>query len=362
VRGYATEQITDEFRKEKIMNEKKFFRGTGRFLITLASFALALALVGAQPAFAQQKVEPITLNFAAFIPGSHPEITGFTKGFVNMAVELSKGRLAFKFRGGPETFATPDLPKVTQSGIVDFSINLAGVAETVCPGVGATILSRISVEDERKNGTYAYMDQLCNKGGLHYMGRLTPANDLQFFQLFLNKKVEKSEDLKKLRIGTATAARALTEGWGAAVVNLQMTDYYTAMERNTVDGVSGSTLTNWVNSGCQAVTKYLALPGYLQSSGFVMMNLNAWNKLSPDLKQVITDAMAYSEKVNAEIWAEDKAKSMQKLKDAKVEVYNVPPDTAKWLVDTAYEASWAFQQKRFPDVTPRLKALLLGGK
>ncbi len=291
------------------MNGKRFLKSDGLVLSVLGSLALILAVVGAQPVFAQQKAEPITLNFAAFIPGSHPEITGFTKGFVNKAVELSKGRLAFRFRGGPETFATPDLPKVTQSGIVDFSINLAGVAETVCPGVGATILSRISVEDERKNGTYAYMDQLCNKGGLHYMGRLTPANDLQFFQLFLNKKVERPEDLKKLRIGTATAARALTEGWGAAVVNLQMTDYYTAMERNTVDGVSSSTLTNWVNSGCQAVTKYLALPGYLQSSGFVMMNLNSWNKLPPDLQQVITDAMAHSEKVNAEVWAEDKAKS-----------------------------------------------------
>ncbi len=82
--------------------------------------------------------------------------------------------------------------------MLNFSINLAGVAETVCPGVGATILSRISVEEERKNGTYAYMDQLCNKGGLHYMGRNSPANNLQFFNLFLNKKVEKPEDLKKL--------------------------------------------------------------------------------------------------------------------------------------------------------------------
>jgi TRAP-type C4-dicarboxylate transport system substrate-binding protein len=344
------------------MKKGKLSKSVRCFLSVAGCLALVIALTGTESALAQQKVEPITINFAAFIPGSHPEMIGFTKGFVNKAVELSKGRLAFKFRGGPETFATVDLPKVTQSGIVDFSINLAGVAETVCPGVGATILSRISVDEERRNGTYAYMDQVCNKGGLHYMGRLTPANDLQFFNLFLNKKVERPEDFKKLRIGTATAARALTEGWGAAVVNLQMTDYYTAMERNTVDGVSGSTLTNWVTSGCQAVTKYLALPGYLQSSGLIMMNLNTWNKLPSDLQQVITNAMINSEKVNAELWTEDKAKGMQKLKEAKVEIYNLPPDTAKWLVDTAYEATWAYQMKRFPNETPRLKQLLSGGK
>jgi TRAP-type C4-dicarboxylate transport system substrate-binding protein len=347
------------------MKERTLTKNIKRIITVIGCLILTFALMGAHPSLAQQKTEkfkPIVINWAAFVPASHPEMIGFNKGFVRKAVELSKGRLAFKFRGGPETIAAIDLSKATQSGIVDFSINLAGIVETICPGVGATILSRISVAEERKNGTYAYMDELCNKGGLHYMGRLTPANDLQFFNLFLNKKVEKPEDLKGLRIGTATAARALTEGWGAAPVNLRMTDYYTAMERNTVDGVSGSTLTNWVNSGCQAVTKYLALPGYLQSSGLVAMNLKTWKKLPRDLQKAITDAMVYSEKVNAEKWTEDKAKSMQQLRDAKVEIYNLPPDTAKWLVETAYAATWDYQQKRFPDVTPKLKLLLSGGK
>ena len=160
-----------------------------------------------------------------------------------------------------------DLPKVTQSGLVDFSINLTGVAETLCPGIGATVLSRISVDEERRNGAYAYIDQLSNKGGFHFMGRNAVASDLQFFNLFLNKKVEKPEDFKGLRIGTSTAVRGVTEAWGAAAVNLQMGDYYTAMERNTVDGVSASTITHWVNSGNQAVTKYIALPGYFQRFG-----------------------------------------------------------------------------------------------
>ena len=347
------------------MNKRKPSKGIGRIPVIVACLTLVIAVAAAQSALAQQtapKVETITLNWASFLPGSHPEMIAFNKGFVAKAVELSKGRLAFKFRGGPETIALMDLPKATQSGIVDFSINLAGVVESVAPGVGATILSRISVDDERKNGTYAYMDQLCNKGSLHYMGRHSPANDLQFFNLLMNKKVEKPEDFKKLRIGTATAARALTEGWGAAAVNLQLTDYYTAMERNTVDGVSSSTLSNWVSSGCQAVTKFLVLPGYLQASPMVVMNLNVWNKLPKDMQQVITNAMIYSEKYSGDIWTEDKAKAMQKVKDAKVEVYNLSPDTAKWLVDTAYDSTWAYQMKRFPDVTPRLKTLLSGGK
>jgi TRAP-type C4-dicarboxylate transport system substrate-binding protein len=347
------------------MDKKELCKRLSHIVVVLGCLALIVAVAGAQPALGQEaapKAQPITLNFGSLFPGSHPQMAGFTKGFVNKAVELSNGRLAFRFRGGPETFTPADLPKATKTGIVDFSINLVGIVESVVPGIGAIVLSRISVDEERKNGTYAYIDQLYNKSGLHFMGRLSLTNDRQFFNLFLNKKVEKAEDFKKLKIGTATAARALTEAWGAAPVNLQLTDYYTAMERNTVDGVSSSTLSNWVSSGCQAVTKYLALPGYLQASSVVTMNLNTWKKLPPDLQQVITDAMVHLEKVNTILWHEDKARDIQKLKEAKVEIYELSPDVAEWLVETAYTATWNYQQKRFPDLTPRFKVLLSGGK
>ena len=141
-----------------------------RLLATLGCFALVLSLLGAAPALAQQKAE-FTLNWAAFIPGSHPEILAFNKGFIAKAVELSKGRLAFKFRGGPETISLVDLPKATQSRDCRFLDQPGRGRGDRLPGCGATILSRISVAEERKNGTYAFMDELCNKGGLHYMGR-----------------------------------------------------------------------------------------------------------------------------------------------------------------------------------------------
>ena len=347
------------------MSEKKVASNVSRIGKVVGFLCMVIAVVGIQPAFAQKtapKVETITLNFGAFVPSSDREMVNFSNKFINKAVELSKGRLAFKFRGGPETFATIDLPKVTQSGILDFSLNLVGVLETIVPGVGGLVLSRIPVDEERRNGTYAYVDELSKKGGLHFLGRTSPVTDLQFFNLFLNKKVERPEDFKKLRIGTTTACRALTESWGATPVNLIMNDYYTAMERGTVDGISSAPLDVWVSQGCQTVTKYVAQPGYLQSSSVVAMNLNSWNKIPPDLQKVINDAMIYSEKECAVLRMEDKVKALQKLKDAKVEVYNLPPDMAKWLVDTAYESTWAFQQKRFPDVTPKLKTLLSGGK
>jgi TRAP-type C4-dicarboxylate transport system substrate-binding protein len=344
------------------MKKRNVSKSIGHISAVVVCLALIIFVAAARPALAQQKVEPITLNWASFVPATNPETVAVVNGFMNKAAELSKGRLAFRFRGGPETISLVDLTKATQSGLVDFSINLCGFVETVAPGVGGIVLTRISLDEERKNGTYEYVEQLCNKGGLHYMGSGAPSLDRQFFNLFLNKRVEKPQDFKGLRLGTATVGRAIIEAWGGVPVNMVLTDYYTAMERGTVDGVASSPASNWVASGCQAVTKYMALPGYLQTSVFVVMNFNTWNKLPPDLQRVVTAAMVHSERVSGEYWAQEKAKAIEKLKEAKVDIYNLPPDTAKWLIETAYEGTWAYQMKRFPNETPRLKALLSGGK
>jgi len=186
------------------MNKKKSSALRGRIVSIIGCFILAVAMAGAYPALAQQKAEPTTINFTAFIPGSHPEMIGFNKGFVSKAVELSKGDL-------PSNSVVARRPLHTGFTQGDtkwncrFSINLAGVAETVCPGVGATILSRISVEEERKNGPMAIWISSATRGPPLY-GKADTRERSPVLSIVFEQKVEKPEDLKKLRIGTATAA------------------------------------------------------------------------------------------------------------------------------------------------------------
>ena len=106
------------------MNKRRTFKDMGRTPVIVGCLALIIAVAAAQTALAQQaapKVETITLNWASFLPGSHPEMIAFNKGFVDKAVELSKGRLAFKFRGGPETIALMDLPRPRRAAALSTS-------------------------------------------------------------------------------------------------------------------------------------------------------------------------------------------------------------------------------------------------
>jgi TRAP-type C4-dicarboxylate transport system substrate-binding protein len=307
------------------------------------------------------KVDTITINWASFQPGTMSETVTFKNGFMAKATELSKGRLAFNFKGGPETIPAFDLGKAVQSGVVDLGMAPVGFYEALAPGIGGAMLRKVSLDEERKpGGAYDYLVSLTKPGGLYYLGRLVVYNDLDAFFLFLNKKIEKQSDFNGFRIGTATGSRAATEGWGATVVSLAMSDYYTAMERGTVDGVAGSSISNWVTSGCQAVTKYMMKPGYFDSTASIFMRLETWNKLPADIQKIITDSMIYHEKYSMTVTKGDADKAMEKINEAKVQVYTLAPDVAKWFTDTANEATWKFQQQRFPDVTPKLKALLSG--
>ena len=79
------------------MNNKRLSQGMGRILTVVGCFVLAIVGAFTQPASAQQKVEPITINYAAFIPASHHEMIEFNKGFINKAVESPKAGLRSSF-------------------------------------------------------------------------------------------------------------------------------------------------------------------------------------------------------------------------------------------------------------------------
>ena len=47
-----------------------------------------------------------------------------------------------------------------------------------------------------------------------------------------------------------------------------------------------------------------------------------------------------------------------KIAGSGVKFYKLEPDVAEWYLKTVYDAAWEYQQKRFPEVTPKLKELL----
>ncbi len=278
--------------------------------------------------------------------------------FIDRINQRAKGELVIDFRGGPEVIAAFDQGKAVQQGAVDIALPPVGFYEAIAPGIGGAMLTQLTPEEERRpGGAYDYLVELHKKGGLHYLGRGSYTRE-DYFYIFSNKRIEKPKDFVGLKIGSATVTRPAVEAWGATLVSVAMPEYYSAMERGLVDALGSAPISAWYSQGVHEVTKYMIDHPYYQSTASVIMNLNKWNSLSEPLKKLITECIIQFENEYADVYEKQRAQLKQKAKEAKVEIYKFSPDVAKWFIETAYNAAWEYQMKRFPAETPKLRALM----
>ena len=302
--------------------------------------------------------EPIVLKWASYLPRNNPETVALQKFFFDRINERAKGELVIEYRGGPETIPGQGLGSAVHKGVVDIAQIIIGFYEAIVHGVNALMLTELTPQEERISGTHDFIVQLHKENGLMFLGRGSPSEE-RFFYTFLNKRVEKPEDFSKLRIGSGTAARAATIAWGAKVIPVRgVGDYYTSMERGLYDGVSSCPLPTWVALGCHEVTKYIIDHPYYKSTIGVIMNLDSWNRLPKHLQNLMTETMIEYPRYYAEMHTKEFAKARKLAEDAGVEFYKLKPDVADWFIKTAYDAAWEYQQKRFPEVTLKLKKVL----
>jgi TRAP-type C4-dicarboxylate transport system substrate-binding protein len=326
-------------------------------LVGVICFVLVTVLLLMGVYVAPAPAEEIELSLVGFLPATHADVRGMMENFVNPLNERAKGTLAIKWRGGPESFAANDIGPAVQKGIVDIGFIYVGAYEPIVPGVGALMLSQYEPEEERSGGFYDYFLELHKKYGLYYLMRpaMTSGN---FFYTWLKTPVEKPKDLEGMLIGSATAGQPAVLSWKGAWVSVAVADCYTALERGVVKGIAGQPVATWVNQAGYEVAKYNIDHPYYKCTVALIMNLNKWNKLPKNVQDMLKEATIKAEtKIKA--WQDKlKAKQRQLLTDKGVKFIKFSPEDAAWYVKSAYDSAWEVQQKRFPDVTPKLRELL----
>jgi len=187
------------------------------------------------------------------------------------------------------------------------------------------------------------------------MGRGCPCPG-PFFYIFLNPRVETPYDMVGLKIQDGITDSFLRE-LGCVPVEVEFGEVYTAIERGTIDGwtfqfpgVSGF--------GWHEVTKYwIDHPFYMQDI-ITIMNLDKWNSLPKHLQDLVMEAQMQVERDYPAIYAQYEANERQKLMEAGMEPLTFSPADAEWYVKTAYEAAWAKEIEKHPEISPELKEWL----
>jgi len=136
-------------------------------------------------------------------------------------------------------------------------------------------------------------------GGLELLREIYGKYDMMYFPvgrsgmesgLRSNKPLRNEKDFKgiKARIGGGSLPNYIFKELGGTPVTLAGGEIYTALERGTIDAAEFSGPSCDWKMGFNEITKYWCLPGWHQTmwAGGWMINMDSWNSLPEDFKEI----------------------------------------------------------------------------
>jgi tripartite ATP-independent transporter DctP family solute receptor len=140
-----------------------------------------------------------------------------------------------------------------------------------------------------------------------------------------NRPINSPEDLKglKLRVVPSNIILASMKALGANPTPMNYGEVYTGLQTKVIDGEEIN-LTSIHSEKHDEVLKFVSTVGLWPFPGLLMMNLDAYNKLSPDLQKMFQEVGEEQIKYNIDLMkeAEEKARKSMDAKGVKVNVIN----------------------------------------
>ncbi len=262
---------------------------SGRSLGFVLLWMAALILVG--PLLLESsavRAEAVTLKFATTIPPSNPIVTEVFEPWAKKVNEASNGELNIQVISGP-TLANPaNVWERTVSGVTEIGFGIHGAVGLPFPKT--TVTSVPFVVDDLTAGSVGLW-RLYEKGLIadEYKDVKVLALVVTPGSLIASKKqVTSLEDMKGLKVRAANKIVAnIISALGGAPISVPAPETYQALQRGVVTAsVAGWVLVNNFKF-YEVVNYYLEGVPLGEPSGFVIMNRQAYDKLSPKAKETL---------------------------------------------------------------------------
>jgi TRAP-type C4-dicarboxylate transport system substrate-binding protein len=264
-----------------------------------------------------------------------------------------KGIAQINFIGGPKAIPTFEVGTSVKNGVVDMAMNTGAFYTNLMPEADFLKLSQVTIAQQRKNGAFDYINKVWNqKANLVYLARMV---DETPFHLYLTRKIAKP-DLNGLKLRITPVYREFFQSMGATLIQTPPGEVYTALERGVVDGygwpIHGIFDLNWHEK-----TKFRVDPGFYNAEVSIIMNLDAFKRLTPQQRSFVEKQALALEAMNS-YWPKFNKEETARQAKAGIETIKFDPATAKSYVDKAYEVGWAHAIKQSPEHGPQMRKLL----
>ena len=141
----------------------------------------------------------------------------------------------------------------------------------------------------------------------------------------VNKRVEKPGDLKDLtiRVQQSPVAMALVRAMGASPTPISWGELYTSLQQGVVDGAENNPPSVFTSKHFE-ICKFYCLDEHTMPPDILLISTKVWSKLTAEEQRILQEAVDESVTYQREVWAEFQQESMEKIKEAGMEI--IRPD------------------------------------
>ena len=311
-----------------------------RTAAVLSLAALALALASAADA-------RTTLKSITSLPTTTPNGKSFQLNWLNPISADKSAPLTINFLGGPEVQPPNKAHGALQRGIVDILHGPAGYYAGQIPEAFTMTGSNKSVAELWASGAFDLLQPLwakkLNARILAWGESNVPFN---IWTQFAPSVVAKGPDLSGKKVRSSPTYKAVLTALGATPISMPPGDIYTALQRGVIDGFV------WPAAGVPGlgladIVKYRVEPGFYRSNTIIIVNLDAWKKLSKSEKDYLTEVSRRYEVASNAMMTKVMEDETKLLESKGMKVVTLEGPISKAFLTTAYDALW----QRLDDMT-----------
>jgi TRAP-type C4-dicarboxylate transport system substrate-binding protein len=327
------------------------------FVLLALVVVSSLAFIGC-PAKEPEAEGPVELSMVMFLP-DFPPVNLWTHMFMDKVAAISNGDLVINLIGGPEAIPTQDQPAAVQRGTVDIANAMGNFTDTLIPGVECLARAEIDPAGIRKTPAFPYIQEKAEEVGIYYLGASSPSEPQDQTNFFFKDVISTIDDIAGKKIAsTGGTSREFIEALGAVCVPIDFMDYFTAMERGTVDAYYIGT-PGILDIGGVDVTGCMLDEPFSSSGAHFLVNLDKWNSLSKAQQDVLTQAAIETEIDGIIAWNDLVDGVKTQISAEGVEIVKFSPAESKEFYLTYRESLWPGDIARHPEEATYIKQFIV---
>lgn len=278
--------------------------------------ALALALAVTVPSAAARADEPIVIKFSHVVAAETPKGQAI-EFFKHEVEEKSGGRIKVEVYPNSQLYKDKEELEALQLGSV----------QMLAPSLGK--FGPLGIKEfDLFNLPFLFDDQVAVERvtsgpiGQTLLAKLEPRGikglgfwNSDLYVMTANRPLRLPEDFKglRMRVQSSKVQNAEIRALGAMPQTMAFSEVYQAMQTGVIDGADYPGLNNLFTQKIYEVQKYVTLSGHSYLGYGVIMNKKFWDGLAPDLRQVITQAVADATAKNNTLVREESERALKAM-------------------------------------------------